>query len=116
MIAAAANLLGVAAVVGWQWRQEATRAGQSSDASIAVLPFENLSADPEVMRFTQGIHEGISADLSRIAQLKVIGSESVKSYLPGRRDLLVIGQELGTSHLLAGSVRREADQIHVQGN
>ena len=104
----------VAAVMGLAaWWQHVPRATMPTDASVAVLPFENLSPDPAEAFFTRGVQDKITADLARIARLKVIGPDSVKAYPPGNRDLPTIAQDLGVGHLLEGSVRREGEQIHI---
>ena len=84
-----------------------------ADQSIAVLPFENLSPDAADAFFTVGVQDEITADLARIAALKVIGSDSTRSYAVGSRDLARIGGELGVRYLLEGSVRREGGEVRV---
>ena len=82
--------------------------------SIAVLPFENLSRDPDNAFFTDGVQDEILTDLSRIADLKVISRTSVMQYKTGTpRNLREIGQQLGVAHLLEGSVQRAANKIRV---
>jgi serine/threonine protein kinase/tetratricopeptide (TPR) repeat protein len=85
------------------------------DRSVAVLPFENLSADPTVAFFSDGVHDAITDELASIAQLKVVNAEggSAPSYPPGKRDLVKIGRELGASHLVEGAVRRENERVEV---
>ncbi|HYY13840.1 MAG TPA: hypothetical protein VE758_05340 [Chthoniobacterales bacterium] len=82
--------------------------------SIAVLPFENLSRDPDNAFFTDGVQDEILTDLSKIADLKVISRSSVMQYKSGvPRNLREIGQQLGVAHLLEGSVQRAANRIRV---
>ena len=82
--------------------------------SIAVLPFENLSRDPDNAFFTDGVQDQILTDLSQIADLKVISRTSVMQYKSGAaRNLREIGQQLGVAHLLEGSVQRAANRIRV---
>ena len=73
---------------------------------VAVLPFENMSADPENEYFSDGIHEEIIAQLSKIRGLKVISRTSVMRYKKSQQPAREIGHALGVSHLLGGSVRR----------
>ena len=79
---------------------------------IAVLPFENLSPDNENAFFADGIQDDVLTKLAKIADLKVISRTSVMSYR-GARDIRQIGRALNVSHVLEGSVRREAGRIHL---
>jgi TolB-like protein/Tfp pilus assembly protein PilF len=82
--------------------------------SIAVLPFENLSRDPDNAFFTDGVQDEILTDLSRIADLKVISRTSVMQYKTGAaRNLREIGQQLGVAHVVEGSVQRAANKVRV---
>ena len=84
------------------------------ERSIAVLPFENLSANGEDTYFTVGMQDEITGDLAKLAGMKVIGSQSTRSYLPGKeRNLHAIGRDLGVRHLLEGTVSRDHDQMRV---
>jgi TolB-like protein len=85
-----------------------------SAKSIAVLPFENLSRDPDNAFFTDGGQDQILTDLAQIADLKVISRVSVMQYKSGApRNLRKIGEELGVAHVLEGSVQRAANKIRV---
>src|SRR5262249_7034115 len=85
-----------------------------SDKSIAVLPFENLSRDPDNAFFTDGVQDEILTDLARIADLKVISRTSVMQYKSGfARNLRKIGEELGVAHVVEGSVQRAGNKIRV---
>jgi TolB-like protein/Tfp pilus assembly protein PilF len=82
--------------------------------SIAVLPFENLSRDPDNAFFTDGVQDQILTDLAQIADLKVISRVSVMQYKSGvARNLRKIGEELGVAHVVEGSVQRAANKIRV---
>jgi TolB-like protein/Tfp pilus assembly protein PilF/class 3 adenylate cyclase len=82
--------------------------------SIAVLPFENLSRDPDNAFFTDGVQDEILTDLAKIADLKVISRTSVMQYKSGiARNLRKIGEELGVAHLLEGSVQRAGNRVRV---
>jgi TolB-like protein/class 3 adenylate cyclase len=82
--------------------------------SIAVLPFENLSANQENAFFTDGVQNEILADLAKVADLKVISRTSVMLYKSGNpRNLREIGQQLGVAHVLEGSVQRSANRVRV---
>lgn len=90
--------------------------GTELDGSIAVLPFESLSPNPEDGYFTAGIQEDIIIQLAGIDDIKVIGRGSVMGYEPGQRDYTGIGGELGVSTILEGSVHRAGDRVRVSVN
>jgi serine/threonine-protein kinase len=112
----AAAGLGFAIVIlafgSWVYQHVQSSAG--IERSIAVLPFENLSATGEDTYFTVGMQDEITGDLAKLAGMKVIGSQSTRSYLPGKeRNLHAIGRDLGVRHLLEGTVSRDHDQMRV---
>ena len=85
------------------------------EKSIAVLPFENLSADPKNAFFVDGVHDEILTDLARIADLKVISRTSVMQYKTGaKRNLREIASELGVAHIVEGSVQRAGNRVRVR--
>ena len=84
-----------------------------SNKSIAVLPFENLSGNPENAYFTEGIQEEILTRLANIADLKVISRTSTQHFKSSPDNLRQIAQQLGVANILEGSVQRAADQVHV---
>src|SRR5216110_3528496 len=78
--------------------------GSLPEKSIAVLPFENLSRDPDNAFFTDGVQDEILTDLAKVAALKVISRTSVMQYKTGaKRNLRQIGNEVGVVHVLEGS-------------
>ena len=81
--------------------------------SIAVLPFENLSGDPENAYFTDGIQEEILMRLAKIADLKVVSRTSAARYKSSPGNLREIATQLGVANILEGSVQRTADRVHV---
>jgi adenylate cyclase len=81
--------------------------------SIAVLPFENLSANPENEFFSDGLSEEILNSLARIDAMQVIGRTSSFQFKGKNEDLRSIGEKLGVANLLEGSVRREGDQARI---
>ncbi|MDQ6655918.1 MAG: winged helix-turn-helix domain-containing protein, partial [Verrucomicrobiota bacterium] len=81
--------------------------------SIAVLPFENLSPEPENAYFASGINDEILARLSRIANLKVISRSSTEGYKAAFGSLHQIAQQLGVAYALEGSVQRAGDRVRV---
>jgi TolB-like protein/Flp pilus assembly protein TadD len=80
---------------------------------IAVLPFLNLSADPDNEYFSDGVTEDIIAELSRVPGLRVISRTSVMTYKNTEKSVPQIAQELGVSVILEGSVRRSGDQVRI---
>src|SRR5437867_10356897 len=84
------------------------------DKSIAVLPFENLSRDPDNAFFADGVQDEIVTDLARVADLKVISRISVMPYKSGMpRNVRQIGQQLDVAHVVEGSVQRTGNRVRV---
>jgi len=84
------------------------------EKSIAVLPFENLSADKENAYFADGVQDEILTVLAKVADLKVISRTSAMQYGAGaQRNLRDIGKTLGVSHVLEGSVQRADGHVRV---
>ena len=81
--------------------------------SIAVLPFANLSSDPQQDYFSDGLTEDIITQLSKIRAYKVISRTSVMQYKHHTKSAKEIGKELGVSLILEGSVQRHADQVRI---
>jgi len=86
---------------------------QQNAKSIAVLPFENLSHDPDNAYFADGIQEEILTRLSKIADLKVISRTSTQRYKSAPANLPEIAKQLGVAHVLEGTVQKAADQVRV---
>src|SRR4029077_1810538 len=81
--------------------------------SVAVLPFENLSHDPDNAYFADGIQQEILTRLASIADLKVISRSSTQHYQSKPRNLAEIAKELGVAHVLEGSVQKSGDAVRV---
>ena len=81
--------------------------------SIVVLPFANLSNDPEQQYFADGITEDLTTDLSRVAGMLVISRNTAFTYRNKPVDTKQIGRELGIRYVLEGSVRRSGNQVRV---
>jgi TolB-like protein/Flp pilus assembly protein TadD len=81
--------------------------------SIAVLPFENLSGNPENAYFTDGIQEEILTRLAKVADLKVISRTSTARYKSSPDNLRQIAKQLGVANILEGTVQKAADQVRV---
>jgi TolB-like protein/Tfp pilus assembly protein PilF len=88
--------------------------GESISAkSIAVLPFENLSRDPDNAYFADGIQDEILTRLSKIADLKVISRTSTQHYKSAPENLPEIARQLGVAHILEGRVQKSGDAVRV---
>ncbi len=81
--------------------------------SIAVLPFANMSGDPEQEYFSDGITEDLITDLSKISGLFVISRNSVFTYKGKAVKVEEVGQELGVKYVLEGSVRKVRNRVRI---
>jgi TolB-like protein/Tfp pilus assembly protein PilF len=111
---------------GFLWRFAAARSADSKTAtvsnesasainakSIAVLPFENRSHDPDNAYFADGIQDEILTRLSKIADLKVISRTSTQHYKSAPENLPEIAKQLGVAHVLEGRVQKSGDVVRV---
>ncbi|MGO9050082.1 MAG: adenylate/guanylate cyclase domain-containing protein [Xanthobacteraceae bacterium] len=109
----------------WKWHPSATpdlsKPGAEkplpnvATASIAILPFTNMSGDPEQEYFSDGISEDIITDLSKLSELHVIARNSTFTYKGKPVDVKQVGRELGVSYVLEGSVRKAGNRVRVTG-
>ena len=111
---------------GFLWRFAAVRSADSKTAtvpnesrsvinakSIAVLPFENRSHDPDNAYFADGIQDEILTRLAKIADLKVISRTSTQHYKSAPENLPEIARQLGVAHIVEGSVQKSGDSVRV---
>jgi TolB-like protein len=84
-----------------------------NDKSVAVLPFANLSRDPDNAYFAAGIQDEIITRLAKITELKVISCTSTQRFKSAPDDLPAIAKQLGVANILEGSVQRTTDQLRV---
>ncbi len=115
-IAAAAIVLVVGGYAALRWRTEhAAPAAAVSAAmpSVAVLPFQNLSGDPQNDYFSDGTTEEIITKLSKIKDLQVAPRTSVARYKGAQQDLKQIARDLGVRYVLEGSVRKAANRVRI---
>ncbi len=103
----------LAALVFVVGREYLSNSSPAPDGSIAVLPFENLSPDPENAFFADGIHDDLLSRLAKIDALTVISRTSVLEYRDSPKNLRQIGQELGVTAILEGGVRRAGNTIRI---
>jgi TolB-like protein/class 3 adenylate cyclase/Tfp pilus assembly protein PilF len=114
--ATAAGLLALAAIVAGIVlfsRYRVRSALAAPEKSVAVLPFENLSRDPDNAYFADGIQEEVLTRLAKIADLKVISRASTQQSQSKPGNLAEIAKQLGVANILVGSVQRAADQVRV---
>ena len=105
----------------WQWSPGVLAAPMAGDApltlpdkpSIAVLPFDNLSGDPEQEYFADGMTEDIITELSRFEDLFVIARNTTFTYKGQRVDVKAVAQELGVHFILEGSVRKAGQRVRI---
>ena len=83
------------------------------DTSIAVLPFVNMSSDPEQEYFSDGISEEVLNLLAKIPELKVTSSSSAFSFKGQNIDIPTVADKLGVTHVLEGSVRKSGNQVRI---
>jgi len=86
---------------------------RTSNKSIAVLPFANLSRDPDNEYFAAGIQDEIISRIAQISDLKVVSCSSTQRYKGIARNLRQVASELGVTNVLEGSVQKSNDQVHV---
>src|SRR5947207_5253193 len=117
-IAAAAGVYIFSHRLGSKAQSSSTAAPAAAipEKSIAVLPFGNLSRDPDNAYFADGIQDEILTRLSKIADLKVISRTSTQHYKSAPENLPEIAKQLGVAHILEGSVQKSGDAVrfHVQ--
>jgi adenylate cyclase len=109
----------------WKWHPDgdsssappkqasAANVPETDSPSIAVLPFANMSGDPEQEYFSDGISEDIITDLSKVAGLVVIARNSSFAYKGKSADIRSVGRELGVRSVLEGSIRRAGNRVRI---
>jgi TolB-like protein/Flp pilus assembly protein TadD len=110
-------LVGIAALAASAWltlmRRPATAGVRPAEASIAVLPFANLSGENETQPFADGLHDDLLTQLSKIGALTVISRTSVQEYRNTTKNVRDIAAELGVATVLEGGVQRAGDQYRI---
>ena len=92
--------------------ESSVSASPTSAISIAVLPFTNISGDASQDFFSQGMTEEITAALAKIPDLRVVARSSAFQF-KGERDIRTVGEALGASHLIEGSVRKDGQRVRI---
>ncbi len=87
--------------------------GGSHDKSIAVLPFVNISNDPEQEYFSDGLTEELITNLSRLKEMRIISRTTSMLYKGSKKPIQTIGSELGVQYILEGSVRKSNDNLRI---
>ena len=108
-----AGMFIVSSVVFLIWEYLPQKRTKELDKSIAVLPFINMSNDPGHEYFSDGITEEIITQLANIKDLSVRSRTSVFQYKNNPKEIPQIGNELGVSYVLEGSVRRDQDMVRI---
>jgi adenylate cyclase len=96
-----------------RFEQEAKAVAAPEEKSIAVLPFDNLSDDPEQEYFSNGLTEDVITKLSKIPGLLVISRTSSMRYKHTEKTLREIGEELGVATVLEGPARKQGDRVRI---
>jgi len=89
------------------------KAPQAGGLSICVLPFQNMSGDPEQEYFSDGISEDITTDLSRVSALGVVARNTAFTFKAQSMDVSQVARKLGVSHVLEGSVRKAGGRVRI---
>ncbi len=113
-LALATAIVALATIVGVrEFRSTKATPSPIPEKSIAVLPFENLSRDPDNAYFADGMQEEILTRLAKIADLKVISRTSTQRYQGKPQNLGEVAKQLGVANILEGSVQKAADQVRM---
>jgi TolB-like protein/class 3 adenylate cyclase/Flp pilus assembly protein TadD len=113
----AASVVLIIGIVLWQFYQNkpipSDKKPSAEKPSIAILPFENMSDDPEQEYFSDGITDDLITDLSKISGLFVIARNSTFQYKGKPVDIKKVSRDLGIRYVLEGSVRRAGDKMRI---
>ncbi len=113
VIAGALFSIGLFMLGRYGFREKVSSSNEPLAKSIAVLPFGNLSRDPDNEYFAAGIQDEIITRLAQISDLKVISCSSTQRYKGRAENLRQIASELGVTNILEGSVQKANDEVHV---
>jgi len=93
--------------------EEEARRQQSRDVSICILPFQNMSGDPEQEYFSDGISEDITTDLSQVSALEVIARNTAFTFKGQSVNVCDVARKLGVTYVLEGSVRKVGNRVRI---
>ena len=96
------------------WMPEPRVETYGAQTSIALLPFTNLTSDPDNLFFSQGVSDAIARKLSRIQHMRVVSRISTSQYVDKKTPISQIARELKTAYVLLGSVQRSGDKIRIE--
>ena len=116
LVASAAVVIVLAGVLFAFWarsQQDVREAAGIAEKSIAVLPFQNLSSDPDNAYFADGIQDEVLTRLAKIEDLRVISRTSTQGYQSKPGNLAEIAKQLGVANILEGSVQKAGNQVRV---
>ena len=105
-------LSSVSALAGSPAKAASTRRAER-DVSVCVLPFQNMSGDPEQEYFSDGISEDITTDLSQVSALEVIARNTAFTFKGRSVNVCDVARELEVTHVLEGSVRKVGDRVRI---
>lgn len=103
----------VTALIGTEAREGSPSKPVNRDPSICVLPFQNMSGDPEQEYFSDGISEDITTDLSKVSALDVVARNTAFTFKGRAANVCGVARELGVSHVLEGSVRKAGGRVRI---
>ncbi len=98
---------------GYMARNSHASSNELASKSIAVLPFDNFSRDPDNVYFAEGVQDEILTRLAKVADLKVISRTSTQHFKSTPENLSQIAKQLGVTNILEGSVQKAKDQVRV---
>jgi TolB-like protein/class 3 adenylate cyclase/Flp pilus assembly protein TadD len=106
-------LLAIGGAIGWYWTREDPVLALPSGPSIAILPFSNMSDDPDDAYFSNGLTEDIITALSKFSDLRVIARNSTFQFKGNDVDVQEVASKLGAHYVVEGSVKRSQDHLRV---
>src|SRR6478672_8678107 len=106
-------LASVEALAGQKTPKSDNRRASAQQVSICILPFQNMSGDPEQEYFSDGISEDITTDLSKISALEVIARNTAFTFKGQSVNVCEVAKKLGVTHVLEGSVRKVGNKVRI---
>lgn len=113
---AALLIVGIAGIYAWHLHEHVTSAAEMRIRSIAVLPFENFSGDPNQNFLADGMTDELTTELAQVGSLRVTSRSSVLAYGGGRKPIRQIRRDLGVDAVVEGSVAREGQSVRIDAH